>query len=147
MNVDFYKKVKRFSSKVNGLALTIDLLNLRGNEKIKNTYVILNTSKETLEILSSIYADDKRTVEDLLFEFLIYDDTNEWAIYCNLGSDIGIGGCSDSVYEMFMKEINPYEKYSFETKMNDLTKSFIDIDKQNSFVEELISNFKFTVKE
>lgn len=143
MNNVFYKKIKHFSSEIHGKELIIDLVNLRGNENYvnKHTCKILNSSLDTFEVLSHVNIGNSKTFEDLLFEFLIYDDTNEWAIYCHIGSDFGLAGCSDLVYNAFLESINPYEKLSFEEKLNEIEQTFIDKKMKDEFIHNLRSNY------
>ncbi|GEM_PF-6253393 len=141
----FYRRLKNFSLKNLGNELIVDLVNLREIEVYKNkyTYKILNSAPHSLEILSHEYIDEKKTYEDLLFEFLIYDNTSEWAIYCHVGNDYGLGGCNNLVYNSFIEELNPYGNISFEKKLNEIGLSFIDEKNKDEFIRNLFSHYNF----
>jgi hypothetical protein len=145
INNVFYKRLKSFSSKNNGNELVVDLINLRESNlyKGRNIFKVPNSSPHTLEILSHEFIDENKTYEDMLFEFLIYDNTNEWAIYCHVGNDYGIGGCNDLLYNSFIEELNPYEIISFEGKVNEIEKSFVDESMKDRFIDNLFSTYNF----
>ncbi len=148
INEVFYKRIKSFSLRNHGNELIIDLINLRGNDlyKRKNIFKVPNTSPYTLEILSSEFIDEKKTYEDMMFEFLIFDDTDEWAVYCHVGNDYGIGGCNAMLYSSFIEELKPYEKISFEGKLKEVEKAFGNVDEKERFISSLLTTYNFELK-
>jgi hypothetical protein len=145
-NLVYEKKLKQFSSCILGHDFIIELVNLQNNETIKtnNIYRISNT--ESFNVLSHVYIDKEKTFEDLLFEFLIYDDTREWEIYCHIGNDYGLGGCTNLVYDSFIKEIMPYENLSFENKLIDIGQNFTNELEREYFIKNLLYNYNFKIK-
>jgi len=143
----FYRQIKSFSKKNKGDELIVDLVNLRENEiyKNKSSFRIKNILPHSLEILSSEYVNENKTYEDLLFEFLITDNTEEWAIYCHVGNDYGIGGCNNSLVNSFLEELKPYDKLSVEQKLEEIGSSFMDESKKDKFILDLLSNYNFNM--
>lgn len=146
-NDSFYERVRNFSIQNRGEEIIISLLNLQNIEiyKAKNIIRFSNRKSNAFDVLSQKKIDGNRTYEDLLFEFTISDDTQDWIIYCNIGNDIGLGACDNSLYHSFIKELKPYENLTFEQKMVELSSSFIDKNAKKIFLDNLLKNYRFAL--
>ena len=138
-NIKFYNKLKQFSKLNVGTEIFVEVL----DEELldNNIWRIPNYESYSLEKLSEIRVENLNcAVEDLMFEFYIYDDTGSWEIYCNIGHDIGIAGCDETVEISFMEVIKPYEILSFSDKLNNF-KTFNT--KKLDYAKILSSNYYF----
>lgn len=126
-NLAFNQKIKSFSLKNSADYLIVDLINLRAfdNYKDKSSVKIPLKSNLSLDYLDSINIDDNKTYEDLLFEFLIFDNINNWEIYCNVGKEFAVAGCSRDIAFLFDDFIKPYKYFSFEEKLEELKTLFV----------------------
>lgn len=141
----FFSNLKQFSKKIQGNELTIELVNLRNNETYRNnnTTKFINTSTDNFDKLSQIKIDKETTFDDLLFEFTIYDDTRKWEIYCDIGSDYGLGGCNNRDYNLFLQEIKPYLDMSYQNKIDEICQTYSNEKKKSDFINYLTSNYNF----
>ncbi|BDW93460.1 hypothetical protein MACH07_22920 [Flagellimonas marinaquae] len=126
-NLEFNQKIKSFSLNNTADYLIVDLINLKAfdNYKGKSSVKIPLKNNLSLEYLDSINIEGDKTYEDLLFEFLIFDNINNWEIYCNVGKEFAVAGCNSDIAILFDDFIKPYEYFSFEEKLEELKTLFV----------------------
>ena len=138
-NPEFNRKIKKFSLKNSGDYLIVDLINLKNlnNYKDKTLVKIPAKSNDSLEYLDSIYIEENKTYDDLLFEFLIFDSIHNWEIYCNIGMEFAIAGCTNDIVNRFIDFLMPYKDFSLKEKLEELNIIFINSENKTPLFDNV----------
>lgn len=147
-NESFNEKIKLFSKKIIGEKIVIEMLLMDwAKSHIESKFFIIPNDESY-----SFEKFDEKCIEFgngnvfyySSFNFYVYDETNEWELYCSSSRDIAIFGCNSRILDEFLNIFNPYEKESFSEKMKWIGNDFKEDRFRNEYINKLRSNYLFS---
>ncbi|MEI7596519.1 MAG: hypothetical protein WCK02_12280 [Bacteroidota bacterium] len=146
-NESFNKKIKLFSKKISGEKVVIEMLLMDWalSHIGSKFFIIPNNESYSFEKF------DEKCIEFgngsiffySSFNFYVYDETNEWELYCSTTQDIAIFGCNRSILNEFLNIFNPYKEESFKEKMNWIGNIFKE-SYRSEYLNKLKNNYQFS---
>ncbi len=125
-NDNFNSSIQNYSHEVGGTEITVDVMNFKEIKEYRKFAItnIKNTEKKSLSLLSEIILIDDQSIEDLLGDYYIYDETNQWEFFVSTIMETAIFGCNKNSIDAFFKYFDPYNEISIEEKLKDIYDCF-----------------------
>jgi len=140
----FNSNVQEFSNKIGGKEVVIEVMNFKEIDEYKEYSIIKipNTEQKSLSILGDIPLATL-TVEDLLGDYYIYDDTREWEFFVTIIDEVAVFGCNDDVLPVFIDIFQPYKEDTLEEKLKGIYGWTSSEKEKKEFIKKLCANYKW----
>ena len=141
----FNNNIQKFSDKTEGNEIIIEVMNFKEIEEYRKYSVIKipNIEQKSLFILGDIPVVSNQSVESLLGDYYIYDDTKEWEFFVSIIDETAVFGCNDDILPIFMDIFQPYKDETFEEKLKWIYGMCSSKKEKNKFIKELCKNYKW----
>jgi hypothetical protein len=149
-NRGFNEKIINFSksNKANNLIIDILFPEEYQNQPSKK---IFNLSDSVEQELNDFYESDfeigENTLSMFLFDYRIYDELNNWELYCSYSHEYGILGGDGLLRDKISNILNPYGDDSFDKKIRSLEQAFKDRSEAKKYFEKLFRNYPQLIKD
>lgn len=147
LNEGFTKKISEFLKNKLGNRLTIEvLIPERYSElNIPNIFHIESNSVEVS--INQFYERELKILDQnifvIAFDFIFYDETCDWELYCSSSSELAVLGCTSRLVDEVREIFKPYEEFSFQDKVDSLGQMFSSTKDREYFISSLTINFSF----
>lgn len=141
----FNKNIQKFSNTLLGKEIIVEIMNFKLIEEYSSFSIIKipNSDSSSLSKLAEISLIGDQSVEDLLGDYYIFDNTGEWEFYVSLLDETAVFGCNSKILDVFLNIFEPYKEISFEDKLKDIYGCCnIEIERK-TFITELCKNYNW----
>jgi hypothetical protein len=141
----FNQNIQKFSNALLGKEIIVEIMNFKLIDEYSSFSIIKipNSDSSSLSRLGEISLIDDQSVEDLLGDYYIFDDTREWEFYVSLIDETVVFGCNSKVLDVFLNIFEPYKEVSFKEKLKEIYGCCnIEIER-NIFITELCKNYNW----
>jgi hypothetical protein len=144
---DFSKKIKLLSQNIGAETIFVEVLLLEQYDylNLKRLIEISNSEKQSLEIFYELVYDfgNNNILAAWGFNFIVFDNTNTWELFCSSTHELAILGCNDNVNNNVLNILKPYEEVSVHEKMKSIGQMIYDKESRNQYKLTLLKNYKF----
>ena len=141
----FNNNIQKFSKENGGEKIIVEIMNFKEIEEYKKFSIIKisNTELKSLSVLGEIPVLSGYSVEDLLGDYYIFDDTNEWEFFVSIIDEIAVFGCHESVLQSFLETFQPYKEMTLNEKLEFIYLGSNSEKESSKFIKELHENYKW----
>ena len=141
----FNNNIQKFSKKVGGKDIVLEIMNFKEIKEYEKYSIIKipNTEQKSLVVLGDIPVILDHSVEDLLGDYFIFDDTKEWEFFVSIIDEAAVFGCNDRVLHFFLDIIQPYKEMTLNEKLQEIYLCSNSEKERRKFIKELCENYKW----